>query len=330
VADVVVGGLRVRIESAEARAAARLEPAFPGCLEPPRGQPDATLRLIVTGDGRERRDPPALPRSAARALEPALRSPASAGSGRGRRLTLLLRYALADQRARACAEPVLAAARWPLTYPWGDGTFVGDLARPCGTLLLPEERLALPLVDNALVNAHGLLLGVVAARRGGLLLHGGAAARRGAGYLFLGRSGAGKSTVCRRAGRGALSDDGALVLPGARGFGVAATPLRQTARGRRPGRVAPGLVPLRLLLVLRQWRRDALVPLGAAAIAAEILGHHVHYMTLLPPPLARRILANTAALVTSVPACRFLFTREVPVWGVLQPAGAGAPEAPHG
>ncbi len=116
---------------------------------------------------------------------------------------------------------------------------------------------------------------------GGLLLHGCAVARAGRGVLFLGESGAGKSTIARlihRAGRGEiLSDDRAVVRPDGRGgFLLYGTPWHGEAAF-----AAAGGVPLAALFLLRHGRENRLHRLPRAASVT-------HLMQCAFPPLWER------------------------------------------
>ena len=167
------------------------------------------------------------------------------------------------------------------------------------------------------------LLRVLAAYRlldaGGALLHSAAVADRGAGTLFVGRSGAGKSTVARQAlarGLGVLSDELAALTPAPGGAAVSALPFAGDLEpARRP---APPL-PLARVLLLAQARRDALVPVSAAqAVAAAA--------ACAPWINADRhrtgaLLDNLGRLLGAVPAARLEFTRDGGFWPLLAASG---------
>jgi hypothetical protein len=83
-----------------------------------------------------------------------------------------------------------------------------------GTLYAQSEtRLSHPMVFE---NFLRIMTAFLAVRRGGVLLHSSAVVRDGRAWLFVGRSGAGKTTIARKAlavGHTVLSDDGNLLLP---------------------------------------------------------------------------------------------------------------------
>jgi hypothetical protein len=101
----------------------------------------------------------------------------------------------------------------------------------------------------------------------GVELHGcGIVDEGGAGYLFAGQSGSGKSTIARLwsdAGATVISDDRVVVRARAGGFMMYGTPWHGDAEFAEP--VA---VPLTRIVLLRQAPRHRLVPLGAAHAAA--------------------------------------------------------------
>ncbi len=106
------------------------------------------------------------------------------------------------------------------------------------------------------------------------LIHASGVVRSGAGYLFVGAPGAGKSTVARLSGeRGlaVLNDEICLVrFPPAGGPRLASTPFNGLFRDK-----APGEAPLRAVLLLAQAPRHRLVPVGRAMATAIVAGQIV-------------------------------------------------------
>ncbi|MCK7475976.1 MAG: SPASM domain-containing protein [Rhodopseudomonas palustris] len=258
--DVVIGGLRVRIESRHpALPLARLAATFRGFVDEVRGRPHAWLRveavtcgarpapllrrvaaLLHTIGGRPRlahgRPRPAAARARGRAPpRPGRADPRGRHAGRRDRARDLRLASWGLRRRRRC--PRRAAPRPPARTRF-------DLARA-------RQR-----------PRRAPLAGGRGPRR--LLLHGAAIADRERAVVFVGRSGAGKSTVSRRLPAAALGDDGVLVLPRRGGFAVYGTPLTQLPRRRDRQALATRGLPLRALLLLRQSRRDRLSAVRAA------------------------------------------------------------------
>ncbi len=124
---------------------------------------------------------------------------------------------------------------------------------------------------------------------GGLLLHGCAFAQGGRGLLFLGESGAGKSTIarllCRRGLGGILSDDRAILRPQAGGgFLLYGTPWHGEERF-----AAYGGVPLAGVFLLRHGGDNRLQPLSRAAAVSGLL------QCSFPPLWDREAMAETLA-----------------------------------
>jgi len=106
---------------------------------------------------------------------------------------------------------------------------------------------------------------------GGAVLHSAGVVRHGAAYLFLGRSGAGKTTVARFSqaqGAEVLSDDLNALLPHAAGCAVLKLPFTGDLGERRAARLP---VPLGALLRLERDSVDALAPLSRAEALACLL-----------------------------------------------------------
>jgi len=108
---------------------------------------------------------------------------------------------------------------------------------------------------------------------GGLVVHCAGVVDGGAAYLFLGRSGAGKTTLSRlseAAGRTVLSDDLNALLPAPAGDGLRVEKLPFTGDVGDRRRGAPPF-PLAALVRLEKAPADALRPLSPAGAAAQLL-----------------------------------------------------------
>jgi hypothetical protein len=108
---------------------------------------------------------------------------------------------------------------------------------------------------------------------GGAVLHSAGVVRDGAAFLFLGRSGAGKTTVARLSqaqGAEVLSDDLNALCAGAAGAGCAVLKLPFTGDLGERRAVRPA-VPLGALLRLVQDTADAITPLSRAETLACLL-----------------------------------------------------------
>jgi len=125
------------------------------------------------------------------------------------------------------------------------------------------------------------------AEHGGLLLHGCGFARGGRGLLFLGESGAGKSTIARllaREGAGEIVSDDRVILrrDGRGGFLLYGTPWHGEARF-----AARGGVPLAAAFLLRHGREHRKIPLSRPAAVSGLL------QCSFPPLWDRGAMAET-------------------------------------
>lgn len=161
---------------------------------------------------------------------------------------------------------------------------------------------------------------------GGALVHSAGVVEEGRAYLFLGPSGAGKTTVgrlARSAGRTVLSDDMNAVTAGSgsRGFRVERLPfagdLGQTA--------APGESrPLGGLFRIEKGARVQIDELSPARALAALLACCPFVNA---DPHRREVLeGNLEAVLSAVPVGRLTFPREGPfeeIAAVLNPGGGG-------
>ncbi|MGC8873267.1 MAG: hypothetical protein ACP5SI_02305 [Chloroflexia bacterium] len=151
----------------------------------------------------------------------------------------------------------------------------------------------------------------------GVLLHAAALVDSGEAVLFVGESGAGKSTMTRLwAGSGArfLSDDRAIVRKWGSVYWTYGTPWHGDA-----GVASPGKAPLGKLLFLRKATRHAARPLASRDALARLL------VNCFPTFWDREGMAFTlgflAEMVESVPCYELEFARDAGVIEVIRGIG---------
>ena len=156
---------------------------------------------------------------------------------------------------------------------------------------------------------------------GGVLLHSAGVADRGRAVLFLGRSGAGKTTsatLSLRSGREVLSDDLNAVLPrpsadpSSPGWSVARLPFAGDLRRAEAG---AGAFPLRALLRLEKGAPEALAPLSGGLAAATLLACAPYVNT--DPHRRDALLAVLGRLAREVPGRRLTFALDGDFWSIL-------------
>jgi hypothetical protein len=132
----------------------------------------------------------------------------------------------------------------------------------------------------------------------GVEIHGcGVVDESGAGWLFAGQSGAGKSTIARlwgQAGATVVSDDRVILRAGRDGITMHGTPWHGDAEF-----AAPLAAPLSRILLLRQAPRHAIVPLAAAHAAARLFS--CAFPVFHSAEALDRTLALLSTIVESVP-----------------------------
>ncbi len=189
----------------------------------------------------------------------------------------------------------------------------------CG--LYPDDKPAAAQMRRPLVPVFE-----EAIRAGELPLHGALVERRGAGLILVGRSGAGKSTCCRRLPSGwrVLGDDLAVVVRDADG-GYRAQPLPTWSAFESGGNGWPCRanysVPLKAFFFLQHEPEDGVEPLAGAKTALVI--EKACKEALLPFDFfspghvtfqGRKLFANAVSLAAAVPAFRLRVSLEGRFW----------------
>ena len=155
--------------------------------------------------------------------------------------------------------------------------------------------------------------------RGGLLIHSAAAARADSGFLFLGDSGAGKTTVSRISnaiGLSTLGDDLNFLLPTDNGHTaiLAAPSLRMQTFGYES--VQPSL---RAIFSLCQDARDFLSPLTPLRTAELLVraSYQAPFVPRLPEPGVRRAFRNACTIARDIPGYEMHFTEAPSFWNLI-------------
>ncbi len=149
---------------------------------------------------------------------------------------------------------------------------------------------------------------------GGVLLHSAGVVAGAAADLFVGQSGAGKSTISRlalAAGRAVLSDDINALCPGDGGSRVEKLPFAGDLGRTRTPRAS---YPLRSLNRLRHGE-DALRPIGAAEAIALLVACSPFVNG--DPHRSGRLVENLERLARAVPTREVSFDREGGIWELL-------------
>jgi len=175
------------------------------------------------------------------------------------------------------------------------------------------------LDDDWFVGAFENLFRVVASYRqfaeGGLVMHSAAFTDSGRGFLFCGRSGAGKTTLCALADEldlGILSDELNAIVAQDGSFSILAMPFAGDF-GAAPKRHPP--YPLTGLMGLAHARSPALRGCSKAEAVSRIVASCPYVNA--DPLLIDELTARAAALVAQVPMRVLAFAKNPTFWHVL-------------
>jgi len=148
------------------------------------------------------------------------------------------------------------------------------------------------------------------------LVHSSGVIHDGRGFLFVGPSEAGKTTVARLSqDRTVLNDEMNLIEFTARGPYLAGTPFNGHFRDKRPGRAALGAV-----LLLEQGREHRLAEVGPGLAAGAIAGQVAPPVGLdetAGPDTAAVMLESASRIVESAPVRRLVFLPDAGFWPLL-------------
>jgi len=157
-----------------------------------------------------------------------------------------------------------------------------------------------------------ILLSVLLLERRGCLLHAATVERAGRAYIFMGRSGAGKSTVASLAPAGSVfTDEISLLRRDEGGWRAYGTPFWGEFRADGQNRSAP----LAGICALAQARRDRLERIPPKQALAALLANTLFFAPGRQP--REQLLAILAGLAQSAPVYRLEFRKAASFWEVL-------------
>jgi hypothetical protein len=153
---------------------------------------------------------------------------------------------------------------------------------------------------------------VTAFHCGGLMLHAAGVERNGSAYVFLGYSGAGKTTTARNSPAGSVLNDDLLVIYSAKGqWYAAATPFYNPTQNRP----RPGNAPITRILYLIKDKDVYLEEVPQARALAEMVAC-VPVLTTEPFYL-REILQRSQQILSAVPYSHLHLLPDDSYWSVL-------------
>lgn len=206
--------------------------------------------------------------------------------------------------ARSTPEVSREEAAWVVRLHRARAEF--DLPRQCG-------RLQGPMTPHTFDSLLRILLTLLLLEKDGLLLHAATLERGGTALAFLGRSGAGKTTLARLAGsRQVLTDEISLVrlVEGEpRAYG-------SPFWGEMAGAGRPADLPLRAFHVLVKDQRNFGERLGETEAVKALLLHTLFFAS--DPELSERLLHLATRWAACVPVYRFHFVPDPSAWEALR------------
>ena len=193
------------------------------------------------------------------------------------------------------------SAHWSLTR--GDFQAEWNIESKRGTI---RQSANLYSIDAALRIFHTVVL----ATRDGFLLHAASAIRNGKAFLFMGPSGAGKTTIAslRPSDTTLLTDEVSYVRKQAEGFAAFGTPFAGELAKSGENVSAP-IAGLHLLV---QGPENRIEPVGASDAVRAVLANMLFFAE--DPQLVRSVFQSACQLVSCIPVYRLTFVPDFRVW----------------
>ena len=162
---------------------------------------------------------------------------------------------------------------------------------------------------------------LVMVNRGRLMVHGAGIKKRKerGGYLFLGKSGAGKSAVAAlSSGDNVLSDDATVIEVSGGACHIHATPFRQVENVQpSPKRMYLEQEKLDKVLFLHQSAATSIQPREQRNAFTELLTRHLHCFEVMGEPLKRQAFYLCRAVCEMTPAYDLFFHKDPRFWELV-------------
>lgn len=179
--------------------------------------------------------------------------------------------------------------------------------RQCLLALNHDDHQAVALVRggdttvlmNAVILAIQATLCMLAPDKKAVMLHGASAEIKGAGYLFLGVSGSGKSTMAGNFPREDVFSDESTLCSLDHGMPfIAPTPFTQNGKGSG----MPDPAPLKKIFFLKKDKENFSAAVSPGTAMAKILRNHIHFFSFLRNQEALEAFQAVEGMVRNVPA----------------------------
>ena len=210
---------------------------------------------------------------------------------------------------------ILTGSEIPVQVLAGPDVFVCDQKANSAYFLLTKHRRT-SAKHIGVLNGIMFVLSLQLIRDGGLLLHGAAVQRNRKTALFLGLSGAGKTTAakCCRPDI-CFSDDGALIRDEGGRFFAYHSPFRQIETTNNPNGGLKG--EINRIFLLDKNGTKGVVPIKKNELMHLMILHHIHFLKYMDRESAQMCFFRVKEMVESIPAYRLTFNRSEDLWDRL-------------
>ena len=178
-----------------------------------------------------------------------------------------------------------------------------------------KDRSSRPAINDRLITyAYSQAL----APGDGMLLHAAAVVKDKKAFLFLGRSGAGKSTAASLSKKyKVIGDDVVAVKKDGLSYNVFPTPWKQAPFTKGSER---SKAEIKAFFFIRRSRQISFKPVLPEEALKRIIYSHIHFFDYTRKPLLNNIFTTASCFVRDIPAYDMEFTKENDFWPELEEA----------
>jgi len=181
--------------------------------------------------------------------------------------------------------------------------------------LFIKRRIRKSHIQGAIMNGIMFVLSNVLVYNKGIMLHGSAVQKEDQGWLFLGHSGAGKTTITRLLRPDfCFSDDGVIIKEDKGRIYAYVSPFNQLKRQRHCDPRAVERGEIKGLFLLKKDMHIKFSPVRKNELMSVLVCWLIHFFKYMDMRTAHKAFLNARDLISIIPSCRLHFTKSRKVW----------------
>lgn len=170
-----------------------------------------------------------------------------------------------------------------------------------------------------LQNSVGIIISSTITNMSGCFFHGAGISRFNKGFLFLGLSGTGKSTISKSYKKGLLSDDGVIIKKVNNKYFIFPTPFNQTILKQKiPLDFYNKCIELNKIFILVKDKKNFLEMVEPSHVLMFMLQNYIHFFRYLRDIEVKKIFYFCESICKNIFVYKLHFKKQISFWNLLK------------